>query len=134
MSDILFFMAFVLISICFLLTNALSILFRYGSIITKATITTVEEKEKYYDDTDNKRLAYDYAYEYTDLSGVVRKGRITKNTPRKEYRRGEQVEVIYLKSFPRIAIHKQLYDNLRFLPLMTDAVMLVLLFILFRYV
>ncbi len=104
------------------------LLFKYRGITVLATIMRVDEKEKYYDDTSNKRIAYEYEFQYVDYNMCIHRGILKKNTSHKEFVVGDKVEIIYIKCFPQKPIYKRYYESFFILPCVLFIVFISLLF------
>ena len=118
------------IAVVFLVCVGLFILvylFKHRSVATRARIVAIEQKEKYYDSTKDKRIAYDYVYVYTDHTGKSVKGILYKNVPRIEYSINDELPIRYLKDKPEISIFEERLRLLGMIPYITVVMFAVLL-------
>lgn len=92
-----------------------------------ARILSVEAKEKYYDSTRRKRIAYDYVYEYTDENGDRHRGKLIKNTPRVEYMPDQEITIRYLRFCPVVSFHPAAYRSLASVPWVVTVILALLI-------
>lgn len=128
---LLFGSMFVITTLLLIIIVIFTFLFKFNGITTTATITKIEEKEKYADSSINKHIAYDYVYQYLDFNRRKQYGIIKKNTTHIEFNVGDTVEIIYIKYWPHKSLYKSQYKSLSFLPWMITIILCVLLLILF---
>ena len=111
-----------------LLLSFIALIRIYGKDAT-ARILSVEAKEKYYDSTRRKRIAYDYVYEYADENGNRHRGKLIKNTPLIEYTLGQEITIRYLQVNPAVSFYPAHYRSLISVPWVITVILAVLIFL-----
>ena len=98
---------------------ALICLLKYRSVKTDARVTGIEQKQKYYDSSKDRRTAYDYRYAYTGPDGKCLTGILYRNVPEIEYNVNDTFPVLYLRDFPKLVVPVGSLGVLRMIPYMT---------------
>ncbi len=86
----------------------INILYDYHSVTTMATIIRCESRLKSFDSTIEKRIGYDYIYEYEDNTGNKHKGKIIKNSPIIEFSDGDKISIRYMKIIPAFSLYQKI--------------------------
>ena len=107
----------------------IQILYGCFSHKTQATIIEIEAKQKYVGSSPQKHTAYDYVYEYHDKNGKKHRGKILRNSPEKEFSKGDVVDIKYLKIRKGCSRHVHSSRYMASLPFVTLVMLIVLLFL-----
>ena len=129
--EILFFGMISVVAIAMILSIIFMVIFSFFSKDACAKIIGIEEKKKYADSSRRKQTAYDYVYEYHDDSYNKYIGRIIRNIDEQEYAIGDEVTVKYLKFSPSRSLYYDMYKPLKFVPIISSVILLILLIFYF---
>ena len=86
----------------------INILYEHYSEKTEASIIRCEIRLKSFDSTIEKRIGYDYVYEYKDVVGNKHIGKIIKNSPVIEFSEGEKISIRYIKKLPAFSLYQKI--------------------------
>lgn len=116
----------IIIGIIFILTIIFALLLKYKGKTAVAVIVNVEEKMKYHDSSSHQWLAYDYIFEFEDDELTKHTGKLLRNSPEKEFQKGDVVQVLYLPFYPKIVFEHNLLLRMKWFPYILGVMTLIM--------
>ena len=112
--------------IVFIATIILALLLKHKGKAAVAVIVNVEEKMKYHDSSSHKWLAYDYLFGFEDGELTKHTGKLLRNSPQKEFQKGDVVQILYLPFYPKIVFEHNLLLRMKWFPYILGVMTLIM--------